>query len=248
MAREGLEQHKRPSAASNLRLAVQDERSALQSQLQQIQQQISLGRATLASLRQVRVALQKRITSAISSRVHPATAEPSSSSAPAAAAPPPRPAHHLTLLPQASHNGSRRSAAAAVARRKPRPPATRDAALPRPIAAFAAHSSISYPDILDSARHKEPECLRILLEQFRLRKAWTMHRLPAQVCWFVQTQYEVSPGVALSYSTSLSSPECVAAMVLHYMASYLEFALFTALEDTCRAPPHLTLSLPAPLR
>lgn len=125
-----------------------------------------------------------------------------------------------------------------VARRSFQPPRTQDAALPRAIASFDHSAGISYGDIVESAAAEAGEpgmCMQKVLEQCRFRKAWALYSMPAQVCWFVQTQYDVFRGIPLSYSTTLSSPECIASMALHFLVSCLEFSLFTAMDGPPRA-------------
>eukprot|EP00892_Ulva_mutabilis_P001618 jgi/Ulvmu1/11457/UM076_0033.1 len=240
-----LEKRRARNRASQRRLRQKqkEEQSALHAHLSRIQQLISQGRATLASLHQQRTSLRNRITAALAAQLSTPAAQDSCdlSAAPVQAPPadaPTRPPDDKVLLPQGSRNqGSGRPSSAVTQRRQQ---LTRDALLPQPIGKFECCTDITFRDIVGSPLHKRDVagrmtvCVRKVVEQCRFLKAWEMQTTPAQVCWFMQTQYEVAPGLAVSYSTTLSSPECVGSMVLHMLACYLEFSLFTALDEPQR--------------
>lgn len=71
-------------------------------------------------------------------------------------------------------------------------------------------TQLGFLDVLESARHAAAQ--RLCCGQ-------------AQICWFVQSHYEVAPGMPLSFSASLSSPECVASVILHCMLGQLEVSI-----------------------
>lgn len=230
---------------------MQEERATLQGHLAQLQQRISRGRAELASLQRHRTEASKRLTSAISALAAAGCPRsggscPGSDSScagtehqlphPVTAAPPAPPVATRTRRTSEPTRAAP-ACASAVAIRTADPPRTNDAALPPPITSFRHHASISYDDIRHAseaaagAGDGQRLCMRKVLEQCMFRKAWAAGWAPGQVCWFVQTQYEVAPGVPLSYSTTLSTPECIGSMALHFLASCLEFSLFVAMDD-----------------
>lgn len=109
--------------------------------------------------------------------------------------------------------------------------------LPPPISSFPRCDGISYRDVLQASAAPGPfvdfshASLRSLLGACKAKKAAAAHALPADVCWFLLSEYEVAPGLPLSYSSTLSSPECVAALSIHFLLLTFEFALCTAAGD-----------------
>ena len=105
---------------------------------------------------------------------------------------------------------------------------------PREIAAFRSSAGISYEDLRAAADPAGPlvdfsrHALADLAQRVCARKAAQLQLPSADVCWFVQTVYEVAEGAAVSVSATLSSPECLASFVLHYVVSRLEMTLITA--------------------
>lgn len=106
--------------------------------------------------------------------------------------------------------------------------------LPRTIESFPRHATISYADIVRASGSRS----RIvdtngatswdLLNRCMQAKLAAM-RCPIQdVCWLALTGYDAAPGLPMSYSFTLSTPECVASCVLFYLALYLECALISA--------------------
>ena len=103
--------------------------------------------------------------------------------------------------------------------------------LPPPIASFDGFASISYEDLLEASG--APSRIMSFSEMGCLDAVHAAQSVAAQragvgaarICWFVQSHYEVAPGVPLSFSTSLSSPECVASFVLHMVFAQTEVAV-----------------------
>lgn len=110
---------------------------------------------------------------------------------------------------------------------------------PRPIAEFLSAATISYGDLRAAADpaarlvNFSQHAMSTLLPQAMASKAARLR--PAQactdVCWFVQTPYEVATGTPLSVSASLSSPECTASFALHFLMSKLELTFITAASE-----------------
>lgn len=107
---------------------------------------------------------------------------------------------------------------------------------PPTIQSFKHSTGVSY-DLLykaasslmeDSPVHQSS---RSIVEEFKRDAAKALQCSTSQVCWFVVTYLEAAPGVHLSFSSSLSSPECVASFVLSFLCSGLEFGMVTAALD-----------------
>eukprot|EP00892_Ulva_mutabilis_P004394 jgi/Ulvmu1/2326/UM013_0174.1 len=115
--------------------------------------------------------------------------------------------------------------------------------IPPPISTFRATASISYADLLeasgsttrtlDFAEASMPDMIRSV----RAAKAARLGCAERDVCFFMQLHWTVAsavdslmssegqlgaPGLPLSMSSTLSTPECVASSVLMYLASDLE--------------------------
>lgn len=111
---------------------------------------------------------------------------------------------------------------------------------PPPISSFSHRAAISHADLLEASGSQTGRVdfsrhgLRALVEQSLITAAARMHadspRPPpvSEVCWFVQMDHCAAPGLPLSLSSTLSSSECVASAVAHYLLSKLEFALLAA--------------------
>lgn len=130
---------------------------------------------------------------------------------------------------------------------------------PPPIQSFPHTSDICIADLcavagvaqglLDFTQHS----IASLIDKAMAEKCAQSGAAPGSVCWFVQTNYSITPDRRLSVSSSLSSPECLAAFVLQFMLTRLELALVTHANDqVCTAGQHTSpaagTSDPAPGR
>lgn len=109
--------------------------------------------------------------------------------------------------------------------------------LPPPVASFRHCAGISYKDVLDTSGEPGPYVnfsragLQSLVTATKARKASAARAAPGSVCWFVLSEYEVAPGLPLSYTSTMSTPECVASVAIHFLLMHFEFALCTAAYD-----------------
>lgn len=99
---------------------------------------------------------------------------------------------------------------------------------------FRHCAGISYADLRDERRRRSGSGagggVLPLLEDFRWRVASELGGChPQEVLWFMQLDKEVAPGLRLSFSSAVCSPECVASMAVHHITLKLEAALLTAL-------------------
>lgn len=117
-----------------------------------------------------------------------------------------------------------------------------------PITSFAHLDSISFEDLLEASGSRTRDvdfsrmgmlalvdrCQQEKLRSGRVENAGRHVRATGagaaadRVCWFVHTSAPASTDQELSLSSTLSSPECIASTVLHYMLAKIEGALLTA--------------------
>ena len=113
---------------------------------------------------------------------------------------------------------------------------------PRPIGSFRHCAGISYADLHAVAEGSSDlidlrrQSVVSLIEKATLRKAQQMGvsgtGVPGDdICWFAEMPYEAAPGVPLSTSATIGSPECVATLAVHWILTQLELALITAATD-----------------
>ena len=117
------------------------------------------------------------------------------------------------------------------------------ATMPPPLASFSHHAAISYADLLEASG----SATRVidfsgttageLLSRCMARRVAQLGCGVGEVAWYTQMDCEAAPGLPLSYSCTLSTPECVASLALMFMVLYLETALIST-----------ALSLPGVLR
>lgn len=98
---------------------------------------------------------------------------------------------------------------------------------------FRHHAGISYDDLRNGSRQCSSSTGAggglLLLEDHRWRVASrTCGCHPQDVLWFMQMHKEVAPGLRLSFSSAVCSPECVASMAVHTIVIKLEAALLAA--------------------
>ena len=106
--------------------------------------------------------------------------------------------------------------------------------LPPPLSTFRHHVAISYADLVEaSGSHTAVISFgdAAAWELMNQCMAGVLRRLGCaarDVCWVAQMAYEAAPGLPLSYSCTLSTPECAASCVLFLQALNLEAALISA--------------------
>lgn len=103
--------------------------------------------------------------------------------------------------------------------------------LPPAVSSFRRCAGIAYTDLIEASGSFS----RLIdfsdtgfLDVVHTAQATAAKRLGCsqeEVCWFVQSHYEVVPGVPLSFSTSISTPECAVSAVLHALLGQLESAI-----------------------
>lgn len=106
--------------------------------------------------------------------------------------------------------------------------------VPPSLASFGHHAAVSYCDLVEASGSQTG------VIDFGAATAWElMNRCMAatlrqlgcdarDVCWFAQMEFEAAPGLPLSYSCTLSTPECVASCVMFLQALNFEAALISA--------------------
>lgn len=62
------------------------------------------------------------------------------------------------------------------------------------------------------------------------------------VCWHVQSAFEVAPCASLSFTSTLSTSECIISLQLQHLGTLLEMVLLGALQDTQAADSAAPLS------
>ena len=67
--------------------------------------------------------------------------------------------------------------------------------------------------------------LRGLVLEYLHQTAMDISVPESEVCWFLDTGHPISPTLNLAYSSSLSSRECTASVLLNYVAIAFEHAL-----------------------
>jgi hypothetical protein len=99
----------------------------------------------------------------------------------------------------------------------------------RPVSAFRFHAPISLDLVAASSQHGAPAELAQVLAAFSRHtlayQATVARRCgqePHNVCWFVQLPYHGAPGLPLSFSTQMGSPECLASSTVGMMLGHLE--------------------------
>jgi hypothetical protein len=120
---------------------------------------------------------------------------------------------------------------------------------PPALSCFQAHIPLSYENILQHSGAKtkpifseHPACtllynctvptgVRHKCQQFRAAKASQLCMHYSRIAWFPQMHAEVDPGLPLSFSTTLSTPQCGASFVLACMVSFVEEALSAFLQE-----------------
>lgn len=108
---------------------------------------------------------------------------------------------------------------------------------PLPLDAFETHVPLS----LDLIRDSLPDGGAVQVDQFtrsvRQAKvgAAAQLELPAtEICWHIQSEYEVAEGSRLAFSAALRSLECIASLQLQHHAVMLEMAFLRAVQQhTC---------------
>eukprot|EP00892_Ulva_mutabilis_P001598 jgi/Ulvmu1/11439/UM076_0013.1 len=220
----------------------QAEHDEAQRSVQNAQQRLSDTQERHATLQRHRVDLSSRNANAAAAlaaaRAAAACADRSTQHAPAAAA-------ATAPLPTASQPPrSCHVTAGTLILQQRRAHSLFTTSVPQPlrISSFHAAASISVADIcavaggagspLDFSQHTLPSLLEKALGQRAARHGCAAR--PSAVCWFVQMQYAVEPGLPLSASATLSSPECLASFVLQFMMVRLELALLTHAADSVR--------------
>ena len=121
-------------------------------------------------------------------------------------------------------------------------------AFPPRISSFRTVAGISYADLkecsgsagrgIDFTHTSLPDLIR----RVRAEKAAREGCGVGEVCFFLQLHWDAAPGLPLSMSSTLSTPECVASSVLMYLAADLEALLRACRTGTIGA----TLSVAAP--
>lgn len=106
-------------------------------------------------------------------------------------------------------------------------------ATPPPLDTFPHHAAISYADLLEASGSRtgiiDVSSLTAgeLMSRFMAESVERMGCAAEEVAWFAQMESEAAPGLPLSYSCTLSTPECIASCALHCMVLYLECALIS---------------------
>ena len=102
------------------------------------------------------------------------------------------------------------------------------------MSSFRMHATISCADLHAAADPSarlvdfQQHCLGELTQTVMARKAACMGCAIGNVCWIIETPYEVVEGGRLSASATLSSRECCASFAVHFLASRLELTLISA--------------------
>eukprot|EP00892_Ulva_mutabilis_P002220 jgi/Ulvmu1/1199/UM108_0027.1 len=111
--------------------------------------------------------------------------------------------------------------------------------LPPPISSFRCCAGIGYQNLLEASASASgiiDFAVTGFLDVLQAAQTAAAQRLTcgqSHICWFMQSHYEVAPGVPLSFSSTLSSPECVASIVLHCMLGQVEVSIL-GLQDNPR--------------
>ena len=101
----------------------------------------------------------------------------------------------------------------------------------RPLSSYVHHACVCFDELVrlygPDGRHGTG--ILASLEDFRWQATAAAGGCStADVCWFVLLDKEASPGLRLSFSSTVCSPECVGSLALHYLALKLEAALLAA--------------------
>lgn len=106
--------------------------------------------------------------------------------------------------------------------------------MPPPLASFRRHTRIAYAD-LRAASGSQTAAIDFgdasaweLMNQCMAAAVRRLGCAPGEVCWFAQMEMDVGAGPRMSYSCTLSTPECVTSCVLFLQALNLEAALISA--------------------
>eukprot|EP00892_Ulva_mutabilis_P005793 jgi/Ulvmu1/3586/UM169_0004.1 len=113
-------------------------------------------------------------------------------------------------------------------------PALRQAV--RPLSAYQHYAAVGYEELVRQhgpcGRHGTG--VLAMLEEVRCEAAQACGAAHTDdVCWFMQLDKEVAPGLRLSFSSTVCTPECVATLALHYLVLKLEAALLAAAQGLC---------------
>lgn len=237
--------------------AMQDQCASLELQVQELQARVNASRDKRASLRHAhyeqftRLSDAKDTLSGITVQEHgPQLAH--SEGSPASPQATSRPSLHNAIRLQTKHDSSsmvlhntmiRSSARRGLCTDPDTPPA--------PIHTFTHMAGLSYELVRRVASNILEDSLtcqssRSVIEQCKQEAAEGLGCSASHVCWFLMTYLQAAPGAPLSFSSSLSSPECVSSFVLSFMCSGLEFGMVTAALDAHGALPTSAVSTPVP--
>lgn len=227
---------------------MQAEADALLQQILTVQGRLRAAEDRQADLHSTRVALSTRLADAASALIAARTATKHAAASHSHALPPAdaaaRPQGMRTRAPTHTPGSSTCSASSSLhslqtdasPTEDTRPlPGLRDplASAPPPIHAYSCAVGISCADLAcafgsppdfsnqSTARQVKQVCIS-------RARAVGCAAGPAAVCWFVELEHEASPGLPLSLSAALSTPECLASAVLHSVLQRLHLALLTA--------------------
>jgi hypothetical protein len=111
-------------------------------------------------------------------------------------------------------------------------------AVQRPLASFRAHACVSIADMRSHAQHAigcRGQCEQFLqaVRDVKRGKAQALRLHMQEVCWHVQSAFEVAPGACLSFTSSLSTPECILSLHLVYIGTLFEMALLGVQQGYC---------------
>ena len=104
---------------------------------------------------------------------------------------------------------------------------------PPPLATFRHYAAISYADLVEASGSGtrvidfSGTTSGELLSRCMAQRVARLGCGAGEVAWFVQMDCEAAPGLPLSYSCTLSTPECVASLAMFIMVLYLETALIS---------------------
>lgn len=121
----------------------------------------------------------------------------------------------------------------------------------QPLSAFAAHALLTLTAVLDAMNADgaaAPDGFARSVEQAKRITAAHLDLPPQSVCWHIQSEYDVADGSPLSFSSTLSSLECIASIQLQRHAVLLEMALLHATQQhsNMRPPSVSPLAKPPP--
>lgn len=236
------------SMGSCMYACMQSQTASCEARIQELKEQIAGAYRHQADVQRTRVDLSNRNAAAATK-----LAKLARQTQIACAAGPPRPERPAPVS-AASSDGSHafveqtRAAFTALGTRDKPPILAPNAALVRPhrparlhavatqrrlrsMAEFRHCVGIWYEDLVAVSRRRDSSSHSVLalLQEVQWEEAARLGGCsPEEVCWFMQLGKEVAPGLQLSFSSALCTPECVASMAVHYLTLKLEAALLAA--------------------